>query len=1025
LALPWRSGLAGLGLILALHSGSPDRALAIDCGEVVTSTLSSPGESDDHAFDGSAGQRVAFFVASDFDASVELLGPGGAPVAVTAQPGFAGAFGSEPFGASGSYTLRVSAVDTEATGTYQLALLGPGCEAGAPLRCGETVPATVASGGLGLHFFRADAGDRVRVNLGRVPGTLASSSALVAPDGSFLLSTNEALAQGGLYRVVATAVVSETPGAAPPEPEPAPLRERFLSPGGSDANDGLSAASPWRSFAWAIPRLASGDQLTLLDGTYDVASTGLLHADCGADAPDGALGAPITVRAANERRALLVSDGSTAPVNIEHCSHWSLIGLAARNADLPTLEPGDVFRVRYSDHIVLRRLLAAWPNRYRNAHAYAVGESRDVLVEECEAYGFHRHGVSAYQSENVTIRRSYVNSRGQLDLPDGYVSDRPGGDESFVLYASSNSVIENSVAEFETRGFEIHGGQTHFGTPGGYHNQVLGSIHYSGHSADHFGAGVDTRMGEGTGFVVRPAYDNLFKDFVVLEPGDEAFVLRSPVKAALENVTLVSAIGDAIDFKERASVAGNGSQPICGVPLNDPFFAGMDRTIFPGSTFECSMTLVNGLILNSTQSGLSVTVPSGQWRVEHTNSVGNAADQFEDDDEDPADALGNVRFSGSVPVTGMGPGGSGTWVFVPPDSNLSRAGRGGGDVGANVLLRYQDRLRTNLPLWDPASGAFPCGATVAGVNDAAAGPSCATLHARLGVTHAALAPALAAVDPVYTLTLEPVSAGIAGGANGPPDPVCGTVPDGTQAIACGETRVGRIDVPGDTDTFSLLAQAGEQVSVAIDDGSSLFAPAVRLFDPAGVRVDFAGGAVWCGPSASCLSLPLAATGTYTVRVTTLPASTLATGEYTLGASRSPSCVTACSNGLDDDGDGRIDHPGDAGCSHAGDLSEAPECDDGIDNDGDGETDYAGGDAGCFVASSSREDPACDNGVDDDGDGLIDADGAGGAADPGCSGLASRSSEKQSAGSSFSCGLGAELVLLLPVLAALRRRRARR
>ena len=86
-------------------------------------------------------------------------------------------------------------------------------------------------------------------------------------------------------------------------------------------------------------------------------------------------------------------------------------------------------------------------------------------------------------------------------------------------------------------------------------------------------------------------------------------------------------------------------------------------------------------------------------------------------------------------------------------------------------------------LWDPATGAFPCGAIVEGLNDAAAGPSCATLHERLGVTPAALAPALAAVRPVYTLTLEPVSAGIAGGANGPPDPICATVADGTRAIA--------------------------------------------------------------------------------------------------------------------------------------------------------------------------------------------------------------------------------------------------
>lgn len=51
---------------------------------------------------------------------------------------------------------------------------------------------------------------------------------------------------------------------------------------------------------------------------------------------------------------------------------------------------------------------------------------------------------------------------------------------------------------------------------------------------------------------------------------------------------------------------------------------------------------------------------------------------------------------------------------------------------------------------------------------------------------------------------------------------------------------------------------------------------------------------------------------------------------------------ACSDGLDDDGDGLIDYPADPGCSDALDASEkTPDigCDDGVDNDGDGAIDY--------------------------------------------------------------------------------------
>ncbi len=52
-------------------------------------------------------------------------------------------------------------------------------------------------------------------------------------------------------------------------------------------------------------------------------------------------------------------------------------------------------------------------------------------------------------------------------------------------------------------------------------------------------------------------------------------------------------------------------------------------------------------------------------------------------------------------------------------------------------------------------------------------------------------------------------------------------------------------------------------------------------------------------------------------------------------------TTVCDNGLDDDGDGRVDVKDDYGCESPTDWSEhsSLECDDGIDNDGDGKTDW--------------------------------------------------------------------------------------
>ena len=116
-------------------------------------------------------------------------------------------------------------------------------------------------------------------------------------------------------------------------------------------------------------------------------------------------------------------------------------------------------------------------------------------------------------------------------------------------------------------------------------------------------------------------------------------------------------------------------------------------------------------------------------------------------------------------------------------------------------------------------------------------------------------------------------------------------------------------------------------------------------------------------------------------------------------------AVACDDGIDNDGDGRVDFrpavartsPGDPGCSSLTDPSELAECDDGIDNDGDGRVD--GTDPGCQGRTDNGETAdtdrpgrptglACDDGIDNDGDGRADfrVDGSG---DPGCSDPADR------------------------------------
>ena len=161
---------------------------------------------------------------------------------------------------------------------------------------------------------------------------------------------------------------------------------------------------------------------------------------------------------------------------------------------------------------------------------------------------------------------------------------------------------------------------------------------------------------------------------------------------------------------------------------------------------------------------------------------------------------------------------------------------------------------------------------------------------------------------------------------------------------------------------------------------------------------------------------------------------------------------ACADGVDNDGDGRVDFVGlgsfagaDPGCSSPTDASETDPallCDDGIDNDGDQKADAA--DPGCLSPTWAFEAPQCQDGLNNDpgqdpDPGLIDFDGGAAldldgdgfidaafnpatpavtAPDPQCAGLPHKN--RESSGGSR-CGLGAELVLLLPLLRTLHRR----
>jgi hypothetical protein len=135
-----------------------------------------------------------------------------------------------------------------------------------------------------------------------------------------------------------------------------------------------------------------------------------------------------------------------------------------------------------------------------------------------------------------------------------------------------------------------------------------------------------------------------------------------------------------------------------------------------------STFVVNSLAGNNAGAGFSIgtTLQEGGWGIDHSNAHNNSRNYL------PSSHV-NITNSGSIdPLLGA------CKVWIPASSPLKGAGLSGGDKGANILYRHQNGVLTSNPLWDPATGKFPHGTLVVGVNDVT-GKSAFDVHQRLNV----------------------------------------------------------------------------------------------------------------------------------------------------------------------------------------------------------------------------------------------------------------------------------------------------
>ena len=358
---------------------------------------------------------------------------------------------------------------------------------------------------------------------------------------------------------------------------------------------------------------------------------------------------------------------------MDHCSYWDIEGLVATNADLPAGASGNTVLIDDSDHINLRDLVAARPNRYGNFNGIAISGSHDVSLEDSEVYDFHRTGVALFKSTDLAVRRLYINGRGYADIAGGYVSQCPQtGDQGVHLRYVGRSVVDTVISEGSCIGVEIFAGS---------------------------GAGIAADSGWGDNNVIRNsialgipndgAFEQgfeVYSDCATCAVGDEV--------AANNRIERSVAIGFVTGFWSRA--VGTTFDHVTA-HLSESYGVKGDGS----STPLWGLVVTNASVATAGTAGFLVRQHLA-WSVDASNSFASTV---------AYDTMGNVTSSGAIdPMYGA------CWVYPPLGSPLQALGRGAD-------------LRS---IWTGPNQTFPCGAPAPGVSDDPT-TSCAGIHERLRV----------------------------------------------------------------------------------------------------------------------------------------------------------------------------------------------------------------------------------------------------------------------------------------------------
>ncbi len=481
----------------------------------------------------------------------------------------------------------------------------------------------------------------------------------------------------------AIAIASSCPGArTAPDPNNVTAcpsaTTYYISTNGTDSNDGSSAA-PWATFTYATAQLNPCDTLLIRDGIYDQAHQQLKVMASGEPLQ------PITIQAENDGQVIIdgtnISNWPESPCYVGTDKHDIILnGMRCQNTGATDANTVMIYK---ADRITLKRVSANNAGS-GNAAVYSITSSTDVVLEDCAAYGSGRKMYLAYESHYVTIRRSW--GVWQCHPPGSN-----GGGVFLSLYGTDDSLVENTMGMVDPKQPVVGGciGSVEDGHP---FYPVLGFTS----TTNSWNPALSNR----NSFYGNIAYNMGLSSFRAI-PGentenieDTAFHHNVIINDSNNRIDLSGSKGLVMQYGDKNMLMTN----FTGIGFDDPKGYGYMQYLLDDNTANTKDS--TGILKNSLFRDSSYGIykrpgqdPASQL-VNSYNNYWNIGTVYAN--AEVSQGTGEITVD---PMQDVARYGNGAYLFIPENSPLKTAGENGGQIGAEILYRYENCQLTEQPLW--------------------------------------------------------------------------------------------------------------------------------------------------------------------------------------------------------------------------------------------------------------------------------------------------------------------------------------